>query len=48
MEYTVSIFIFTFPKPICILFPPKSNPQAIERNDVLKENKSVEKLGWGS
>ena len=22
MEYTVSIFIFTFPKAICILFPP--------------------------
>jgi len=45
VEYTVSIFIFTFPKAICILFPPENNPQAIEKKDILKEIRRVEKLG---
>ena len=46
MEYTVSIFIFTFPKAICILFPPENNPQAIKKKkDILKETRRVEKLG---
>lgn len=46
MEHTVSIFIFTFPKPLCILSPPKNNPVAIERNDILKKNRRVEEVHW--
>lgn len=42
MEYIVSSFIFTFLKRICILSPPKNGPEAIERNDILKNNRGVE------
>lgn len=44
MEYTVSIFIFTFPKLICTLSPPKKKSSG-NRNDILKKNRRVEKQG---
>lgn len=45
MEYIVSIFIFTFLKPICILSPPKNSPEAIEQYDILKKNRVEEQQG---